>query len=196
MKVLFIYPDIVPSIPGYRGSLSFGLVSISAVLKEMGVQVSLLHITDRKYDRDEFIERVNQESCYLIAFSANSSMFHYAAKFAMWIKDSYKNMPIICGGIHPTIAPEEAIGNEWIDMICLGEGELVMAELCEAMMRDKDIRNIKNLWLKHKGEMCRNELRPLIKDLDSLPYYDWSLFNLKVLHESPEGVGNYLASRG
>lgn len=195
MKVLFIYPDIAPSIPYYKGSLSFGLISISSVLKNMGIQTSLIHITEKNYNKEKLLHKIEQSACDLIAFSANSSMFKYVVKYSQFIKEKFNNIPIICGGVHPTIAPDDAISYESIDMICIGEGELVMQELCDTLRNDKDISNIKNLWVKKKERIYKNEVRDLIRELDSLPFYDWSLYDIDKLHESPEGVGNYLASR-
>lgn len=196
MKVLFIYPDISTSITCYRGSISFGLISISALLKSRGIHAELFHITNKYIRRDEFLSRVKQASCELLAFSANSSMFKYVITYAQWAKEEFRDLPILCGGIHPTVAPEHAISVKYIDMICLGEGEETMLELCQYMETGKDIRQVKNLWIKYNSKLYKNIMRPLIKNLDELPFYDWELFDLKSLDDSQEGVGNYLASRG
>jgi len=196
MKVLFIYPDITPSIPGYKGSLSFGLISLSAVLKERSISSSLLHLTKKKYEKDELLQKVEEANCDLIAFSAGSAMFHYVVTFSSWIKKAFKNIPILCGGVHPTICPEESIACEGIDMIGIGEGELALAELCDLMQNNKDFRSVRNFWVKDDRKIYKNPVRPLITDLDTLPLYDWDLFEMKSLQDSPEGVGNYLASRG
>jgi radical SAM superfamily enzyme YgiQ (UPF0313 family) len=194
MRVLFIYPDIDPYIPNFKGRLHFGLCSISAVLKELGIETSLLHIT-RDIRREELLDKVQRTSCNIVAFSSGTNMFPYIVKYSSWIKDRFK-LPIICGGVHPTVASEEAINAEGLDMICIGEGEEAMAELVEAMENgNKDIRYIKNIWFKHNGQIHRNQPRPLI-NLDKLPFYDWKLFNVESLEDSQEGIGGYLASRG
>ena len=66
-------------------------------------------------------------------------------------------------------------------MICIGEGEEVIVELCDKLEKDKDITNIKNLWLNRNGRIIKNPIRPVIENLDLLPFPDYDLFNLENL---------------
>ncbi|MDI6759294.1 MAG: radical SAM protein, partial [Candidatus Brocadiaceae bacterium] len=134
-------------------------------------------------------------SCDLVAFSSGTNMFRYVIKYSSWIKDRF-GLPTICGGVHPTVAPEESISAKGLNMVCVGEGEEAMAELCEAMEYKRDFRNIRNIWVKDNGRIHRNPPRSLIRDLDKLPFYDWRLFDIESLEDTQEGIGSYLASRG
>jgi radical SAM superfamily enzyme YgiQ (UPF0313 family) len=194
MKVLFIYPDIDPYIPNYRGRLHFGLCSISACLKAVGIETFLVHITTDPA-REELLKKVRRISPDIVAFSSGTNMFSYATRYSLWIKEEFK-LPIICGGIHPTIDPQSAIIQEGFDMVCVGEGEEAMRELCMALKEDRDITNIRNIWVKNNGKVYQNPVRPLINNLDDLPFYDWELFNIKDLEDTQEDIGVYLASRG
>ena len=63
-----------------------------------------------------------------------------------------------------------------------GEGEHPLLELCETLgAAGGDPARIPNLWVKHKGQVVRNEIRPLIADLDALPYPDRDLFPYQYL---------------
>jgi radical SAM superfamily enzyme YgiQ (UPF0313 family) len=62
-------------------------------------------------------------------------------------------------------------------MLCQGEGDLAVPELVEALATGADYRNIPNIWVKDEdGTIHRNAPRPLITDLDSLPYPDKGLY--------------------
>src|SRR5437764_15048154 len=62
-------------------------------------------------------------------------------------------------------------------MICVGEGEGPLLDLCDALSTGKDHTTIRNLWVKgHAGEIIKNPLREAVK-LDALPMPDYSLFN-------------------
>ncbi|RJP31609.1 MAG: radical SAM protein [Candidatus Omnitrophota bacterium] len=76
--------------------------------------------------------------------------------------------PIVWGGIDTTVNPEWAI--EHADIICVNEGEHASLELTQALETGRDISSIPNLWVKKNGAVIRNDIRPLIQDLDSLPY--------------------------
>lgn len=75
---------------------------------------------------------------------------------------------VILGGVHPTIAPEDCI--DWSDSVCVGEGEGPLLDLACAIRDEKDISGIPNLWVRSGPATHQNELRPLISNLDDLPY--------------------------
>ena len=79
-----------------------------------------------------------------------------------------------------------------------------MAEFTDAVAAGRDYSAIPNLWVKKRGpggglpgsrEITRNFVRPLIKDLDALPFADRDLYmGYKYFHNKPfEG---FLAGRG
>jgi anaerobic magnesium-protoporphyrin IX monomethyl ester cyclase len=96
----------------------------------------------------------------------------YEAPFAAYlgksVKESYPDIPFLVGGIHPTICPEECL--EYADMVCIGEGEETVLELARALETGGGTAHINNLVLKDGREITKNPLRPLIDDLDRLPF--------------------------
>ena len=80
--------------------------------------------------------------------------------------------PILWGGIHATICPEDAI--EHADIVCIGEGEYPLLDLCNALCKGEDTTKIPNLWVRHGTEISRNEIRPLLDNLDELPFPDYT----------------------
>src|SRR3989338_2600102 len=63
------------------------------------------------------------------------------------IKDNF-NIPIVAGGITCTSSPELVINNNYLDMICIGEGEEALVELAGSIVNKNDCSGIKNLWVK------------------------------------------------
>jgi len=72
------------------------------------------------------------------------------------------------GGVHPTIAPEDCIPHA--DSVCVGEGELPLVDLARALHDRLPVEPIPNLWVRRGTEVWRNPPRPLIQNLDDLPY--------------------------
>ena len=166
-----------------------GVEYISAVLK-LGGHETRLFVDPLLFD-DEFItiktlnrwidhkkKIIKALKCYrpdLIGISVVSSFYPWAIKMARLIKIEM-NTPIIMGGIHPTSIPEKIINNEAVDMVCVGEGEYPMLELANAMANGSIDTTIKNIWFKKKGKIIQNPLRPLIENLDVLPFADKDLY--------------------
>jgi radical SAM superfamily enzyme YgiQ (UPF0313 family) len=197
MKILFVY-SIFESI---------GIEYLSAVLKDQGHKTRLLFdprllntqmkdfsssFVSRKLDRKK---RLVQEAVSwgpdLIAFSVVAADYLWAQEMAGLLK-SKTDAPIVFGGNHPTACPEEVLQRPEIDFVIQGEGEHALAELANALEKGRDPTNILNVWSKIGGKITRNELRPLITDLDALPWPDRDLYRR---HGTPFDVGQVMLGR-
>lgn len=148
----------------------------------------------------DFKEKVKKFKPGLIGISCGSSVqYSWAIKIAKYSKDNFPNIPIIMGGVVPTISPVEVISNEFINMICIGEGELAFNELCNNLNSGKDITQIKNIWVKQDGKIYKNPVRKFI-DVNKLPIPDWSPFSEQHIFGPLNGkmykVGPVALSRG
>ena len=131
----------------------------------------------------------------LIGISVVTDFYQWASTMAKMIKQEM-DVPIIFGGIHPTSVPERVIKNDFVDMVCVGEGEYPMLELANSMQKGSIDYSIKNIWFKHNGNIIQNEVRPLIEDLDSLPQPDISIYFAASPHFRKTGLYVTMASRG
>lgn len=191
MKVHFIYTETKTyDMPNAQ----LGIEILSAVLKKEGHETSLSHIW-QKVDKKKLVLDIKKEKPALLAFTSNSLEFPTIKRLALFLKKEF-NLPIIVGGYHATLSPDEVIQNEGIDMLCVGEGEYALLELVEALQQNKDITKISNLWVKKDGQIFRNLPRPLISDLDSLPFPDHSLFDYQWILGKNYGTVKIMASRG
>ncbi|MCG6894236.1 MAG: B12-binding domain-containing radical SAM protein [Desulfobacteraceae bacterium] len=75
---------------------------------------------------------------------------------------------VLWGGIHPTLSPESCM--EEADIICRGEGEGALSELVSALGSGREFRGIENLWVRQGDGIRRNPMRPLIQNLDAMPF--------------------------
>ena len=103
----------------------------------------------------------------LIAFSFMTGNRDWAYATAMKIKQRF-DTPIIFGGVHPTLFPED-IDFNYVDYLCIGEGEYPVLELMNGLEKGEDCSNIQNLWITKNGSLVKNPLRDLIQDFDTLP---------------------------
>lgn len=92
--------------------------------------------------------------------------------------------PVVVGGPHPTIAPEEVIADDNVDMLVRGEGEEVLMDLIRRMEAGTDLSDTPGLWLKRDHRIFRNDLRPLIEDLDGMAFPDWGIWDNRHFREN------------
>jgi len=196
LHILFIYPDVGdPQIGERTGGFQIGIGYISSVLKADGHQTSLLHIT-RNIDRDKLLYEIKKYKADLIACSSTTPQHPLVEKYTSWIKEEI-DTPIICGGIHTTLCPDQVLSSKSIDMICVGEGEYPMLELVRNMEKGESIYDIQNLWIKKPdGTVKKNPMRPLISNLDALPFPDRELFNFQRLLRLSHSVAEFMGGRG
>lgn len=115
-----------------------------------------------------FIELIIKLKPKIVGFSVLSPYATVASRLTKLIKKNSPSTLVIWGGIHPTISPESCI--EETDMLCVGEGEEAISELVECLRDEKPYHSIKNLWVKNGNRIIRNTMRPLIQELDSIPF--------------------------
>lgn len=184
-----------------------GIGYLSAVLKNNGHQVRLFADPQLFDDENLSFKKLNRLFDYkhslvselklfnpdLVGFSVVTDFYQWACELAKMIKKEI-NVPIIFGGIHPTSVPERVLQNEFVDMVCIGEGEHALVELVNSMDKGAVDYTIKNIWFRKNNKIIRNDLRPLIEDLDSLPIADKEVF----YKASPHFAQCYyiMASRG
>ena len=200
MKILFVYPDITYSeyvAPSdWNGKLYLGLAYLSASLMKSGFYTELYHVL-QDVERHIFVQKLKSFLPFdLVAFSATSNMFSYVKKWADWTKETLPDVKIVCGGVHATLSPLETIQCTGIDMVCIGEGENTMVELCQALSQNQDYNTIEGLWVKIKGQIKQNPVRPLCSQLDSIPFPHRDLFSYPLLHHEKKGITTIMASRG
>lgn len=184
-----------------------GVASIAAVLQDAGHEVEIF--IDHQFFNDEninikWLHRIFDRKKALIAklksfdpdlvgFSIVSDFYTWACQMAEIIKKNL-DVPIIFGGIHPTSSPYRVLKNKFVDMVCVGEGEYAFLDLAESLKMGSLDYSIKNIWFKKGDELIRNEMRPLIKNLDELPLPSKDLYYSKGDHFSKSYY--IMASRG
>lgn len=158
------------------GYIQHGLRSISAFLKAKDFDVQVIFLDGFEHAEDIYrskeilksIRNIAEESV-LVGISTNMQTNYFLSK---WLSDNIKELriPIVLGGIYPTLNPEDCIKD--FDFICRGEGEYAILELAERLIRKQSIENVSNLWMRSEDKIIRNPPRDLIGNLDVLPFPD------------------------
>jgi anaerobic magnesium-protoporphyrin IX monomethyl ester cyclase len=192
MKVAFAYID-----PSYQvmGPFHVGIASLIASLRQGGHECRFFHLMGDVAE-EEFVAFLKRNHPDVVAFSIVTNAFPHIAPLAALAK-RHSQALTVCGGVHATLCPDEVLDIDGIDAVCIGEGEGAIIDLCQRLEEGKDISDIPNLWVTRGEEIHRNPLRPLIADLDTLPFPDREVFpyqdsfDLKFMKR-----GVFMASRG
>ena len=140
-------------------------------------------------------ENIERFSPDIIGISSVSMFMQYTRMIASETKEVY-NLPIVLGGYHPTLEPEDSLSVPEVNAICIGDGEFTITEYLDALEGNKTVKGIRGLWVKENGNVIKNPLRELIPDIDTLPIPDYSLWEDfdKFLHYN--AVVYFIGTRG
>ena len=197
MRVLFVYPDVGGADQYGTRKYYHGVGYLSSTLKEAGHETALIYLQSEP-TREGFLSEVEAIAPDLVAFSSTTHQHRFAEACAGWLKAERPELPLLAGGIHPTLVPEEVMASGSFDLVCVGEGEHALLDLVHAMGGGKGTSRIPNLWARDPegGEIVKNALRPMLTNLDMLPFPDRDLFGFADILASNGGVADMLAGRG
>jgi anaerobic magnesium-protoporphyrin IX monomethyl ester cyclase len=152
---------------------------LHAVLKSRGIPVHTIFLRE-DYEKAEalteteirhVLQLLEELKPRLVGMSLTSFFAQEAKQLTARIKEAL-DVPVLWGGIHPTVDPLSSL--KYADMVCLGEGEEALVELAEAFDGPNPRTDVANVWFRTNGTIIRNAQRDLIADLDALPFPDLS----------------------
>lgn len=192
MKVLFVYPN-----SGSQVGFNYGVASMSAVLKAAGHEVGCLQLCEELEplpDRQRFADYLRNTRADVIGFSVVTNQWALAQQYAAWCRDVV-SAPVVCGGVHATVATEQVLRSGSFDYVFVGECEEAFLEFVERLSRGENVADLRNLGRVCDGEVRINPVRPL-PDLTRLPRKDYSIFSFQKMIDAKHGWVGLMASRG
>lgn len=165
-----------------RGVEQLGIEYIMSYLEQNGHEVELIFdpgLENNLYYNFPWLKIFNNWKSLIqkavewkpdcVAFSVPTNIYPFALEFAKQLKKKI-NVPFVFGGYHPTILPEEILKHHEIDYVIRGEGEVALNELISSLQNKKPLTEILNLCYRDLEKIRVNPIRPLMEDLDSLPF--------------------------
>lgn len=180
-----------------------GLLYIASYIKAArGDEVMIFDIRFYREPLKELYRRINELGPDLIGISAltlEAPAMYQIAHFIKMVAD----IPIIVGGPHATSVPKEVLRNHDIDLVVVGEGEMIFKDLLDKLDNGQSLETISGIGYRRDSEIIVNPPAPQIQTLDDLPFPSWDLIELEkyagTASMSIIGYGPYmvlLTSRG
>jgi radical SAM superfamily enzyme YgiQ (UPF0313 family) len=189
MKVCLVspYPDIT----------NYGLRTLSAVLRQAGHQTQMLHMPDFAGDGESRHVHMSEErytpevidqmiglmaGAKLVGITLMTHYFDSAKQITQAVKERL-GVPVIWGGFHPSVRPDECIHHA--DYVAIGDAEDLLLKLVERLEAGdtQNLHDIKSLIWKQGDTVIRNAVGSLEQDLDAYPPPDFSRDDHHVLFE-------------
>lgn len=176
-----------------------GLGYLAAILKKRGVSVKIIDATApyAQYNNLAIAKMLEKEHFDLIGITITTLFANFAYEL-MEVIAKNKHF-IVCGGPHVSLFPHEAL-LRGAKVSVVGEGEAAISEIADYLKGERNLEDIPGIsYIDRTGAIIDNPARPLIDNLDSLPFPDKEAFNFDDYAQDKidtSKFGSILSSRG
>jgi anaerobic magnesium-protoporphyrin IX monomethyl ester cyclase len=159
-----------------------GILLVGGALKKAGYNVQLFHIPQE--DAIKTARKIAKLRPTFVGFSTMTcSKLKEVIEMSKVLKRS--KIPVLWGGVHPSLLPEQTLSENYVDYVVIGEGEETIVEFAKELSGKKNFKSVLGLGFKKRKKILVNGRRPLIKNLDNYDP-DWSLLNIEdYIHAEP-----------
>lgn len=174
MRILLVVYDN----DSYTNCFPIGLGHIAAVLLKEGVDVDIYNQDMHHYPDAHLTEFLNKNRYDVVAVSVIGGYYQYKKllKLSAAIGHAKVRPLYMLGGHGPTPDPEYFLRKTGADFIVLGEGEVTIVELVRAIANRKSLAEILGIAYRDGDSVVVTAERPLIQDLDTIPFPAYALF--------------------
>jgi anaerobic magnesium-protoporphyrin IX monomethyl ester cyclase len=186
MKVLLVAPPIMDNLfwdhpisiamDAVRECPPYGIYLLQAVLRQAQHEAVVADlIADGSHRIDPYL--ADLRDCGLVGIAATSMSWPTAVSVIRQVRQHRPDVPIVLGGIHPTMFDYYILNTFQVDYVVRGEGEVAIQALCAALEKGSGIEEVPNLsWRDSEGRVCRNPIPSKISktQLGDFPIPDFS----------------------
>ncbi|MBA4318688.1 MAG: B12-binding domain-containing radical SAM protein, partial [Flavobacterium sp.] len=176
-KILFIVHDVYQE----DNVFPLGPAYLAAVLKKEGVDVKICCQDIFHYSNEELAKFFLKNASYdLIGIGFLAARFRETVlDLCATVNKFKKNAWLVLGGHGPSPIPEYVLKETNADIVAIGEAEETIIELLKCKLNNGDLSQIKGIAYRDKDDIVVNERREPVRDLDSIPFPEWSLFPME-----------------
>ncbi len=177
--------------------LPLGLMHIAPPLERLGYSVTIINQSMERFWKRKLEKALQQKPVCFGVSSMTGPQILQAVEVCRLVKKRCPDLPVVWGGVHATIKPDQVLDNPFIDIAVIGEGEETFAELVEALESGAPLGTVKGIAYKENGQHRFTETRPFIdlnqQDAPSYHLVDMDSYRYKIM-----GIGHIhiLCSRG
>ncbi len=149
----------------------FFLAYAAAMLERDGFDAALLDGVAERAELDPYLDRVERLRPDLIIYETSTPAFPYDCEVAARLRERLPQARIAFAGPHVTVFPEQTLREQpAVDYVLLGEYEETALELARRLRAGEPADDLPGLAARVDGGARVNPRRPLIQDLDALPF--------------------------
>jgi radical SAM superfamily enzyme YgiQ (UPF0313 family) len=178
MRILFVIYDN----ESYISYFPIGIAYLVSILEKHDYDVDIYQQDIHHYPETHLLEFLNNNKYDFVGLSFIGGYWQYKKALAISAAvNASRNRPFYClGGHGPSPAPDYFLNKLQADAICIGEGDETILDILDALTCKKSLSSVKGIAWREGKEVYVNERRPLIKNIDALPFPAYHRFPMDV----------------
>jgi anaerobic magnesium-protoporphyrin IX monomethyl ester cyclase len=160
-----------------RIELPLGLLSVASPLDRAGWRVRIVEEYGNQHWRDDLLQALSDEClCFGVTSMTGPQILH-AVRACRLVRERWPRLPIVWGGIHGSLLPEETLRSGWADVVVVGEGEETLPHLVATLANGGALAEVAGIAYLEGGNFRRNAPRPYV-DLNRQAPLSYHLVNM------------------
>ncbi len=157
----------VPMVP-------MSLLAIATPLERKGFTVRIVDGRVEKGAANLVLDALQEDTICVGITCMSGTPILDALRVAQKVRETRRDLPIIWGGFHPSLLPEQTIGNDLVDALVIGQGEEAMTEMVTILQCNGSLAEVKGIVYKTDGQVHATPARPFT-GFDTSLFIDYSL---------------------
>ena len=140
-ELVMVYPRTGYDIKNVSVDMPLASLSVASMVSEERET----KIIDMRIDADwekHLKQELQKEPVAVGISSMTGTQIKFGLDACRVVKDSNAHIPVVWGGIHATLLPQQTLQNELIDVVAIGEGEIVIAPLLNALEKNNEKKRL------------------------------------------------------
>ena len=162
-KVVFFFPAFSST----EATAPLGILAVSTPLLQAGYTVKLIDSTIAPDFKKAVLRELEDALCLCISL-VTGPMIRETVEIARAVKEWRRDFPVILGGWHPSLLPDQTLASPYVDIVVRGQGEDSLLEIVRCLEAGDSLQDISGIGFKADGRLVFNPERPL-KPLVDMP---------------------------
>src|SRR5437016_4467787 len=136
-KVVFFFP----AFSSQEATAPLGILAVSTPLLRAGYQVKIVDSTITPHFQRRVLEEVEDALCLAVSL-VTGPMIRETVQMAREVKRLYPQLPIVLGGWHPSLLPDQTLAADCVDVVVVGQGEEAFLEIVRRLEAGESLEGV------------------------------------------------------
>ncbi|MBI4823514.1 MAG: B12-binding domain-containing radical SAM protein [Nitrospirae bacterium] len=177
--IILLYPKTGLDIGGHTVAPPHSSLAVAAPVHNAGYKVKIVDMRRDANWQGTIKQSLSSDTICVGVTTMTGTQVFFAIMMASYVRHlTGGKIPIVWGGPHPTILPEQTLQNENVDIVVVGEGDVTFLELVKALEKKQPLDGISGIAFKNGGGVTITPPKGLL-DVNTLLPVPWDLINVE-----------------